>query len=688
MTSKGIMRLLTVCLLALPTFSCGQALQEVEGLPAIIIANDEQIKNKDVLPNHYIAMFKAQAGIDHVDFATYHEETGFYAGFLADRYDYDYEVKDIRLITALRLPTADYSPPYSLWWQAQHGHAAWRGYAWQEDTSNAEVGLITEVIFASNAAAARYLRAWHAMGLLYFAEPVYISYPNASFEEMHDLYSRASGENWWHEEIGLIKAYSLLADPNNTGNGKRFRTLETLNPPIVAVLDSGIDYEHPALKDQMFKLKNNEKTGLCGNDTYGCNTAIDYGKCGKSCKGQLGDGNSHPWGTGKAGQDCPKTHRSCAHGTHVAGIVAASNAGQGEPPVMGVCPFCKLLNIRVMSTSGKEIRKDSDGIVRTYINGSVTDGAILNALKYIEALIRDGKTSNIRVVNASIGKFHRSRSVALLAANLRRPLGNEELGIITVAAAGNESTKIRNYPAALKAVISVAATDVNGTKASFSNYGVSIDIAAPGSRIKSTVPGGTMKIDSGTSMAAPVVAGVLGLGFAVLKDKNNNRMSANDMLDILMHFSNEMKLYCLHPKSPLYVQLPLDQERIRIPAERYQKESSEYRIEKKKAFEELCADLTLPEETFLTALRNKEYYVEFSEYRDKIPLLGLGQVDAEAMLRRKPSQLNPLLNFTLELKRVPDYSCSTLGGTHAAGSAALLLLLCLPISLFIRRYHT
>jgi gliding motility-associated-like protein len=86
-------------------------------------------------------------------------------------------------------------------------------------------------------------------------------------------------------------------------------------------------------------------------------------------------------------------------------------------------------------------------------------------------------------------------------------------GIVICAAAGNDNDNTPKYPAAYNGVVSVAATDINDKKASFSNFGSWVDISAPGVNIWSSVTGGSNKYDylSGTSMACPMVAGLCGL---------------------------------------------------------------------------------------------------------------------------------------------------------------------------------
>jgi thermitase len=168
---------------------------------------------------------------------------------------------------------------------------------------------------------------------------------------------------------------------------------------------------------------------------------------------------------------------SVGHGTHVAGtIAAATDNGKG---VAAVCPACKLLVAR----SGDQ-------------QGDFTDIDVVQGIYW-------SVDNHAKVINLSLGGYGDSRILEHAVDYAWQH------GVVVVAAAGNDHTSTPFYPAAYDKVISVAATDKDDRKASFSNYG-KIDVAAPGVDILSTVPGG-YDVKSGTSMASPHVAGLAGL---------------------------------------------------------------------------------------------------------------------------------------------------------------------------------
>lgn len=168
------------------------------------------------------------------------------------------------------------------------------------------------------------------------------------------------------------------------------------------------------------------------------------------------------------------------HGTHVAGIAAAVDNTIG---VIGVGPQIDLYAVKVLDRRGS-------GYLSDVIEG--LDWAVANGMQ---------------VVNMSLGTsaYNKSFEDAVKKVNAA--------GITQVAAAGNSGPgdNTVTYPAKFTEVIAVSATDKFDTIASWSSRGPEIDLAAPGVSIYSTYKGSTYKTLSGTSMAAPHVAGAAAL---------------------------------------------------------------------------------------------------------------------------------------------------------------------------------
>ncbi|HEU5435932.1 MAG TPA: S8 family peptidase [Telluria sp.] len=191
------------------------------------------------------------------------------------------------------------------------------------------------------------------------------------------------------------------------------------------------------------------------------------------------------------------------HGTHVAGTVAArTNNGAG---VAGVAYNAKVVPVRVLGKCGGYTSDIADGII--WASGGAVAGVPANA-------------NTAKVINMSLGGGGACGSTTQNAIN-----GARSRGTVVIIAAGNSNTNVSGFtPANCAGVVAVAAVGRTGGKASYSNYGALVDVAAPGGdgvstdRVLSTLNNGTTTPGAdvyawyqGTSMAAPHVAGVAAL---------------------------------------------------------------------------------------------------------------------------------------------------------------------------------
>ncbi|MEH2286747.1 S8 family peptidase [Nostoc sp.] len=285
--------------------------------------------------------------------------------------------------------------------------------------------------------------ATNGYGLINGAAAVARAINQKTFADVPDL----GGNNWGAD---LVKAPEVWAH-GYTGKGV-----------VVAVVDTGVDYNHEDLKNNIWT---NSKE-IAGNgidddgngyvdDTYGWNFA---------------DQNNN-------------TLDDNGHGTHVSGTIAGENNNYG---VTGIAYDAKIMPVKALDESGS----GSYNSISKGIRYAVDNGA--------------------NVINLSLGGSSSNRTLesAIDYASSK--------GVIVVMAAGNDGGSSPEYPAryASKSGIAVGAVDKNNNLADFSNRSGTNQIAyvtAPGVKVYSSVPNNQYATYSGTSMAAPHVAGIVAL---------------------------------------------------------------------------------------------------------------------------------------------------------------------------------
>lgn len=289
-------------------------------------------------------------------------------------------------------------------------------------------------------------------------------------------------QSWHYEMINLPEAWNL-------SRGEEV---------VVAVVDTGILLDHPDLENQL----------VPGFDFISSTSISVDGDGLDEDPSDPGDSTGHA--------------RSSFHGTHVAGTVAAStNNVRG---VSGVAWDARIMPLRALGAGG----------------GTTYD--VLQAVRYAAGLSNDSGRLPQRpadIINLSLsGGGFSSSGQALYSEVAAR-------GVIVVAAAGNENSGDFSYPASYNGVISVSAVNIRGERASYSNFGSRIDVAAPGGDGRTRDVNGdgiadlilstsgddsdgsirnTYSLLQGTSMAAPHVSGVTALMKAIDPQLNSDSL--------------------------------------------------------------------------------------------------------------------------------------------------------------------
>jgi hypothetical protein len=273
---------------------------------------------------------------------------------------------------------------------------------------------------------------------------------------------------WYLKTMKMEKAWDITQGDSNI---------------LISNLDSGIYYNQEDLKENMFADCNGgcpEGKGYDFVQTIGTNTCPDGEDCLTSDNDPI---------------DCSNKDKCIGHGTMVAStMIATMNNNRG---FVGICPRCKLLPLRVKTHYVR-----ADGVVRT----GITPRALVDAINY-------AVSNGVRIIvitTALPGEYFDTAFVkSVINAALYKNL-------IIINGAGNENSDLSlktDYPLTkIRGIITVAGTDQNDHKNIDTNYGNDVDIAAPAEDIVvSSFYSDEYKIESGTSFAAPLVAGVAGL---------------------------------------------------------------------------------------------------------------------------------------------------------------------------------
>ena len=273
-------------------------------------------------------------------------------------------------------------------------------------------------------------------------------------------------QQWAHQVIQSVKAWDITQGSQDV---------------VVAVIDTGTDYNHNDLKDNIWH--NPDETPGNNRDDDGNGYADD------TVGWNFVDNNNTPMAD----------DNSHYHGTHTAGIIGAvGNNGIG---VVGASPHVKIMPLKFLASNGS--------------------GNISAAVKAIDYAI----SKRVKIMSNSWGGPQYSQALADAVERAR------QAGILFIAAAGNggsdgvgdNNDTTANYPSNLSSdnIIAVAATTQTDSLTRFSNYGAgTVHIGAPGENILSTMNGNAYQNMSGTSMATPLVSGVVALMYALRPDLN------------------------------------------------------------------------------------------------------------------------------------------------------------------------
>lgn len=358
------------------------------------------------------------------------------------------------------------------------------------------------------------------------------------------------GDQWHYYNPGdmSLSTYARAGADVNARDAWRLTCGD--NRVIVAVLDEGVQYNHPDLAANMWTNPGEEVEDAFENDVHGYNFITGSGEITWDKEGDTG------------------------HGTHVAGTIAAVNNNG-----IGVCG--------IAGGSGQ-----SDGV--RIMTCQIFDGEASATADVAAAAIRYAALKGASIIQCSFGAlggnvtndsdFEKGGAEAAALTYfienarscdaIKEENGVKGKGCIAIFAAGNEAYPMAAYPGAYKGMVSVTAIGCDGLPANYTNYGPGCDIAAPGGEyytgpvysestcILSTAVDDGYAYMQGTSMACPHVSGVaaLGLSYALKCGKSYTR---DEFMSLLLTSVNDIDGLLVGTKRTMYnstiMQMPLDQ---------------------------------------------------------------------------------------------------------------------------------
>lgn len=318
-----------------------------------------------------------------------------------------------------------------------------------------------------------------------------------------------SSEGSWEQDYDDQWALKKIGfDDSRKGKSLWAKVAKGGKPVVVAVIDTGLDYFHPDFnRDNLWRNPKEKSNGIDDDNNGFVDDLIGW---------NFIDLNNNPW---------DKT----GHGTHTAGVIAASiSNGEG---IAGMNSAVKIMPLKVLNFLG---RGNSSGIAEA-IFYAVDNGA--------------------QIINLSLGGEYVTRLEQLAVGYA------VEHGVLVVVASGNTASDTSNYGfAKLDSVITVAASDQNDKRATFSNWGQDVNLTAPGMDILSLRARRTDFVEisgaknheagvdfvgpknkyyraSGTSFAAPLVSGVASLLLA-----HNPELTAKQVTRMLLMSADDIEI--------------------------------------------------------------------------------------------------------------------------------------------------